>query len=92
MINITLNQTDNNTKINTIKYIAQENGYDSQLIKTLIKNSKWKKCPQTTRKYVILSHHNKSTQKILRDFKKLSMVKMVSRESFCKVPPGAPLR
>ena len=28
LFNIPLNQTDYNTEVNTIKYIAQENGYD----------------------------------------------------------------
>ena len=27
LLNISLNQTDYNTEVNTIKYIAQENGY-----------------------------------------------------------------
>jgi Reverse transcriptase (RNA-dependent DNA polymerase). len=39
-LNVHLNQTDYNTKVNTIKYIAQGNGYDLQLIKSLIKNAK----------------------------------------------------
>ena len=37
LLNIHLKQTDCNIKIKTIKYIAQENGYDLQLIETLIK-------------------------------------------------------
>ena len=38
MLNVPLNQTDYNTEVNTIKYIAQENVYNSQLIESLIKN------------------------------------------------------
>ena len=37
---IPLNQTDYNTEVNTIKYIAQQNGYDPQLIESLIENAK----------------------------------------------------
>ena len=37
ILNIPLNQTDYNTEVNAIKYIAQENGYDPQLIESLIK-------------------------------------------------------
>ena len=40
LFNIPLNQTDYNTEVNTIKYIAQENGYDPQLTESLIKNAK----------------------------------------------------
>ena len=38
LLNIPFNQTDYNTKVNTIKYIAQENGYDPQLLESLIEN------------------------------------------------------
>jgi hypothetical protein len=37
LLNIPLNQTDYNTEVNTIKYIAEENGYHPQLIEPLIK-------------------------------------------------------
>ena len=37
LLNVPLNQTDYNTEVNAIKYIAQENGYDPQLIESLIK-------------------------------------------------------
>jgi hypothetical protein len=37
MINKLLNILLNHTKVNTVKYIAQENGYDSQFIETLKK-------------------------------------------------------
>ena len=43
LLNIPLNQTDYNTEINTIIYIVQENGYDPQLIESLIKNAKQRK-------------------------------------------------
>ena len=32
------NVLDYNTEVNTIKYIAQENGYDTQLNKSLMQN------------------------------------------------------
>ena len=37
LLNIPLSQTDYNTEVNTIKYIVQENGYNPQLIKSLVK-------------------------------------------------------
>ena len=37
ILNVPLNQTDYHTDVNTIKYNAQENGYDHQLIESLIK-------------------------------------------------------
>ena len=40
LLNVPFNQTDYNTEVNTIKYMAQENGYEPQLIESLIK--KWK--------------------------------------------------
>ena len=43
LLKVPLNQTDYNTEVNTIKYIAQENGYDPQLIESLIKKCKTKK-------------------------------------------------
>ena len=37
LVNILLNQTDYNTEVNTIKYIANDNGYDPEVIVSLIK-------------------------------------------------------
>ena len=74
-LNIPLNQTDYNTEVNTIKYIAQENGHDRQLIESLIKNAKRRKLQpnkketHTDKKFITLTHHNKSTQKIAKSFK-----------------------
>ena len=69
LLHVPLNQNDYNTEVNTIKYIAQENGYDPQLIESLIKNAKWRKLQNnnkethTDKKFITLTHHNKSTQK-----------------------------
>ena len=52
-----LNQTDYNTEVNTIKYIAQENGYDRQLTESLIENAKRRKL-QTNKKE---THTNKKS-------------------------------
>ena len=76
LVNIPLNQTDYNTEFNTIKYMAQENGYDSQLIESLIKNAKRRKLQnnnketRTDKKSITLTHHNKSTQKMAKTIKK----------------------
>ena len=61
-------QTDYNTEVNTTKYIAQENGYDPQLIEILKKLQTNKKETYTDKKLIILTHHNKSTQKISKSF------------------------
>ena len=42
LLNIPFNQTDYNTEVNTIKYIAQESGFDPQLIESIIQNAKSK--------------------------------------------------
>ena len=49
LLNIPLNQIDYNSKVNTIKYIAQENVCDSQVIESLINNAKWKKSQTSTK-------------------------------------------
>ena len=77
LLNVPLNQTDYNTEVNTIKYIAQENGYDPQLIESLVKNAKRRKLQNnnkethTDKTFITLTHHNKSTQKIAKTIKKL---------------------
>ena len=69
LLNLPLNQTDYNTKVNTIKYFAQENGYVSQLIESQIKNAKGRKLQtnknesHTDKRFITVTHHNKFTQK-----------------------------
>ena len=69
LLNEHLKQTDYNTEVNTIKYSTQVNGYDPQLIESLIKNSKqwklkiYKKETYAGKKFITLTHNNKWTQK-----------------------------
>ena len=64
LLNVPLNQTDYNTEVNTIKYIAQQNDYDPQLIESLIKNTKRRKLQtnkketRTDKKFITLTHRN----------------------------------
>ena len=73
-----MNQTDYDTELNTIKYIAQENGYGPQLNKILIKDAKQKK---TSNQYKRSSHkqkiHNTSPiqhRKYLKDKKQTNTI------------------
>ena len=63
------------------EYIAQDISYDPQQIKTLIKNAKCKKLegniyiyikktPTDNKKYITLTHHDKTSQNIVKRFKK----------------------
>ena len=50
LLYVPLNETDYNTEVNKIKYIVQQNGYDPQLIKSLIKKNAKRRKLQTIRK------------------------------------------
>ena len=74
--NIPLDKTDYNNEINTIKYIAQQNGYNHNLVDTLLNNIIKKEhrtqCTNTKQqKYITLTYHNKHTHKIASTFHKL---------------------
>ena len=95
LLNVPLNQTDYNTEVNTIKYIAQENGYDPQLIESLIKNAKRRKLQNnnkethtdktfitlthTDKTFITLTHHNKSTIKKLEYNKAYTTINTLKR-------------
>jgi hypothetical protein len=69
LLNITLNQTDYITEVNTTKYITQENCYNPQVIESLIKNAKQKKSQinkketYTDKAFITLTHQKIYTQK-----------------------------
>ena len=79
LLRIPLNHTDYKTEVNTVKYIAKENGYDLKFIENLIKNANQKKSQDNiqetpvdnnNKNYKTLTHHKKSVQKIAKRFKK----------------------
>ena len=57
-LNISLNQNDYNTEVNTIKYIAQENYNDHQLIEFLIKMQNFKPITKETSTEERKKQHN----------------------------------
>lgn len=66
-------------EVNTIKYIAQENGYNPNIIDNIIKKTKhsYKKHRNTTqtkehKKYITLTYENKNTHKIASFIRKLN--------------------
>ncbi|KAJ4430754.1 hypothetical protein ANN_19345 [Periplaneta americana] len=79
LLNIPMNQQDYNEELNTIKYIAQENGYNPNIIDNIIRKTKQnhKKQKNTTqthehKKYFTLTYENRNTHKIAISFKKLN--------------------
>ena len=68
---------DYNNELNIIKYIAQENGYNPEIIDRILKNNKHRqtfnmqKTLTPHNKYITLTYHNQKTQKIATKFKKL---------------------
>ena len=66
LLNIPLNQTDYNTEVKTIKYIAQEKSYDPQLIESLIKKMQNEEICKPIRKKLTQTkfHHTNPSQQI----------------------------
>ena len=74
---IPMKDNDYNNELNIIKYIAQENGYNPEIIDRILKNNKHRQTLNTQKtltphnKYITLTYHNQNTQKIATKFKKL---------------------
>ena len=73
-----MKDNDYNNELNIIKYIAQENGYNPEIIDRILKNNiqrqtlNKQKTLTPQNKYITLPYHNQKTQKIATKFKKLN--------------------
>ena len=76
LTNIPMSTHDYNNELNTIKYIAQENGYPPEIINTILNkithtNTKTQPQQSHNNKYITLTYHNSKTHKIASSFRKL---------------------
>ena len=69
--NIPLDEIDYKDELNTIKYLAESNGYDRTIVSKLLHITQNKQQTKTeNNKFITLTYINKQTEKIAHKFKK----------------------
>ena len=83
--NIPLDEIDYKDELNTIKYLAESNGYDRTIVSKLLHKTQNKQQTKTeNNKFITLTYINKQTEKIAHKFKKQdteSLTKLLTKQN-----------
>ena len=73
--NIPLDEIDYKDELNTVKYLAESNGYDRTIVSKLLHKTQNKQPAKTeNNKFITLTYINKQTEKIAHKFKKACLL------------------